>query len=653
MKTELVDVNETRKNLRVEIPSDVVDAEIDRVARDYSRKARDPRLPARARRRRASIKQRFKDQILHDVAHDLIPRAVDEALRERGVEPVDTPDVRDVTVEEGQALTFTASFDTVPAFEPGDYATISLRRPSRARRRRRRSIRRSQRLRERAARFEPVEGRGVVEGDTVDARSRAHGSGRQDRRRTRTSASSSAPRRTRPGFDEQLLGLEVGRDQDASRIHYPADYADCGAGRTPTSSYTVTVKGIKRRVLPELDDEFAKDLGRVRDARGAARRACGRISSTKRGTRPSARCAPTLMKQLAARVPFEVPASLVEREIDRRLEEFARRLMDQNIDPRQAGIDWNAFRESQRDAGAGGGRRRHRARRGRAARAARGRPRTRSSRRSRATRSGPAGRRRRCAPRSRRKAACRAFTRVCGGRSRLTSSWRVLQSQESKRLPRSTIPQSEFQRPVTCVYQLINRRMQLVPMVVEQTNRGERAYDIFSRLLKDSIIFIGTPIDDQIANLVIAQMLFLEAEDPDKDILLYINSPGGSITAGLAIYDTMQFIKPDVQTICIGQAASMAAVLLAAGAKGKRFSLPNARIVIHQPLMSGLAGQATDIDIAAREILRMRERLNDILVHHTGQTEKRIQDDTERDYIMTADQGKEYGIIDDVIRKRA
>jgi ATP-dependent Clp protease protease subunit len=196
--------------------------------------------------------------------------------------------------------------------------------------------------------------------------------------------------------------------------------------------------------------------------------------------------------------------------------------------------------------------------------------------------------------------------------------------------------------------------MQLVPMVVEQTNRGERAYDIFSRLLKDSIIFIGTPIDDQIANLVIAQMLFLEAEDPDKDIQLYLNSPGGSITAGMAIYDTMQFIKPDVQTICIGQAASMAAVLLAAGAKGKRFSLPNSRIVIHQPLImgSGIAGQATDIDIAAREILRMRERINEILVLHTGQLPKRIQDDTDRDYIMSADQGKEYGIIDDVIRKR-
>jgi ATP-dependent Clp protease protease subunit len=196
-------------------------------------------------------------------------------------------------------------------------------------------------------------------------------------------------------------------------------------------------------------------------------------------------------------------------------------------------------------------------------------------------------------------------------------------------------------------------RAQLVPMVVEQTNRGERAYDIFSRLLKDNLIFIGTPIDDSVANLASAQMLFLEAEDPDKDIHLYINSPGGSITAGFAIYDTMQFIKPDVQTNCIGQAASIAAVLLAAGATGKRYSLPNSRILIHQPWMSGLGGQATDIDLAAKEILRMRERINEILVLHTGQPATRIQDDTARDDIMSAEQGREYGIIDDVIRKRA
>jgi ATP-dependent Clp protease protease subunit len=192
----------------------------------------------------------------------------------------------------------------------------------------------------------------------------------------------------------------------------------------------------------------------------------------------------------------------------------------------------------------------------------------------------------------------------------------------------------------------------LIPMVVEQTNRGELAYDIYSRLLRDSIIFIGTPIDDNVANLVTAQLLFLEAEDPERDISLYINSPGGSISAGLAVYDTIQFIRNDVTTICVGQAASMAAVLLAAGSPKKRFSLPHSRVLIHQPWMSGLQGQATDIDIHAKEILRIRTILNKILAHHSGQTLERIEKDVERDYIMTADQAKEYGIIDEVISKR-
>ncbi len=195
--------------------------------------------------------------------------------------------------------------------------------------------------------------------------------------------------------------------------------------------------------------------------------------------------------------------------------------------------------------------------------------------------------------------------------------------------------------------------MTLVPMVVEQTNRGERAYDIYSRLLKDNIIFLGTPIDDTIANLVTAQLLFLEAEDPDRDISLYINSPGGSITAGLAIYDTMQFVKNDVTTICIGQAASMGALLLASGTSGKRFALPNSRILIHQPAISGLSGQATDIDIHAREILRMREMTNAILAKHTGQQLDKIERDVERDYIMGAEQAKDYGIIDLIIEKHS
>jgi ATP-dependent Clp protease, protease subunit len=188
-------------------------------------------------------------------------------------------------------------------------------------------------------------------------------------------------------------------------------------------------------------------------------------------------------------------------------------------------------------------------------------------------------------------------------------------------------------------------------MVVEQTSRGERAYDIYSRLLRDNIIFVGTPIDDHVANLVTAQLLFLEAEDPEKDISLYIHSPGGSITAGMAIYDTMQFVRPDVVTICVGQAASIAALLLCAGAPKKRFALPNSRILIHQPWMSGLSGQATDIDIHAKEILRMRTVLNQLMAHHTSQPLEKIEKDVERDFIMTAQQAKEYGLIDEIVAR--
>ena len=195
------------------------------------------------------------------------------------------------------------------------------------------------------------------------------------------------------------------------------------------------------------------------------------------------------------------------------------------------------------------------------------------------------------------------------------------------------------------------RATTLIPMVVEQTTRGERAYDIYSRLLKDHILFIGTPIDDHVANLVTAQLLFLEAEDPERDIQLYINSPGGSITAGMAIYDTMQYVRPDVVTTCVGQAASIASVLLAAGSPKKRFSLPNSRILIHQPWMSGLSGQATDIDIHAKEILRMRSVINQIYSNHCGQSVSKIEKDVDRDFIMSPQQAKDYGLIDEIIHK--
>ncbi|MGK7344481.1 MAG: ATP-dependent Clp endopeptidase proteolytic subunit ClpP [Candidatus Nitrospinota bacterium M3_3B_026] len=196
-----------------------------------------------------------------------------------------------------------------------------------------------------------------------------------------------------------------------------------------------------------------------------------------------------------------------------------------------------------------------------------------------------------------------------------------------------------------------HRAQMLVPIVVEQTNRGERSYDIYSRLLKDRIIFVGTPIDDHVANLVIAQLIFLEADDPGQDIFLYINSPGGVVTAGMAIYDTMQYVKPDIQTICIGQAASMGAVLLAAGTKGKRHALPNSRVMIHQPT-GGFQGQASDIAIQAKETLKIKDRLNEVMAHHTGKTKAQIEKDSDRDYFMSAEEAKEYGVIDEVIVSR-
>jgi trigger factor len=348
MKTEFADVSDTRKTVRVEIDTEVVTAEIDRVAKDYSRKARIPgfrpgKAPAKV------IKQRFKEQILHDVLHDLVPRAVDDALREKGVEAVDTPDVRDVTIVEGQPLTFTASFDTLPGFDPGDLGTIALRKPKVA-------IDDEavsgalQRLRDRAARFEAVEGRGVDHGDTVTLDlvrrdgAAAAGAGKEE---THNDVSIELGAKANPpGFDEQLLGLEAGATKEFS-IHYPADYTITELANTDVS-YRVSVKGIKRRVLPELDDEFAKDLGEF-ETLDALRTRVREDLEHEAGHAAEREMRADLMKALSTRLPFDVPESLVHREMDRRVEDFARRLMDQQIDPRQAGIDWQAFRDSQRD----------------------------------------------------------------------------------------------------------------------------------------------------------------------------------------------------------------------------------------------------------------------------------------------------------------
>jgi trigger factor len=341
MKTEVTDISETQKTLTIEIPSTVVDAEIDRVAQGY-KKARVPgfrpgKVPA------TIIKRRFRDQILHEVMHDLIPRAMDEALQERGIEPVDTPNIRDVALEEGQPLRFTAAVETVPSFDPGDLSTLEAARPPVA-------ITEEaveqmlQRLRERAAKSEPVEGRPATDGDTliVDlVRNDASGPDRHENVSLEIGAEANPP-----GFDGHLIGMNPG-DEKTFTIHFPEDYAVTEMAGTDVN-YSVTVKELRRRVLPELDDEFAKDLGEFESLAALRDRVRTDLQAeAEENSRRQVRA--EVLKQLAGRITFELPPSLVERESDRRVEEFARQLMQQNVDPREAGIDWAQFREAQRE----------------------------------------------------------------------------------------------------------------------------------------------------------------------------------------------------------------------------------------------------------------------------------------------------------------
>ena len=343
MKTEFVDVSETRKNLVVEIPSTIVDAEIEKVARDYSKAARIPgfrpgKVPARV------VKQRFRDRILHDVVHELVPRAVDDALRERGVEPVDTPDIRDVVVEEGQPLKFTATFETVPPFELHDYGSLQVRTPKP-------TVEEGaveqtlERLRERAARYEVVEGRPVEAGDTVVMDLVREAPGEEPDRHESVSVDIGAAANP-PGFDEHVVGLTVGENRSFT-ISYPEDYSLKELAGTSVA-YSVTVQGLKRRIVPALDDEFARDLGEFENL-GALRARVEQDLQREAELHAERDVRGDLLRQIAGWITFEVPDALVERELDRRIEDFARRLVDQGVDPRQAGIDWAAFRQGQQD----------------------------------------------------------------------------------------------------------------------------------------------------------------------------------------------------------------------------------------------------------------------------------------------------------------
>jgi trigger factor len=347
MKTDFVDLTETKKSVAVEIPSDIVDAQIERVARSYSRQARIPgfrqgKVPP------TLIKKRFREQILHDVAHDLIPRAIDEALRERGLEPVDTPDVKDVALDEGQALTFTATFETLPPIDPGPLETLSLRRPAVTLEEGAVDATITQ-LQSRAARYEPVEGRAVADGDTVTLdvdRQEPHGDHKHDHHHQDVVVEMGG-KANPPGFDDQIRGLDAGAEKSFT-IHYPEDYAVTEMANTDVH-YKVKVKDIRQRVLPNLDDEFAKDVGDFATL-DALRERITTDLQREAESEADRQLRADLLKELAARVTVDIPDSLVERELDRRTEEFARRLMDQNIDPRSANIDWDGFRDSQREA---------------------------------------------------------------------------------------------------------------------------------------------------------------------------------------------------------------------------------------------------------------------------------------------------------------
>ena len=350
MKTEFIDVSDTHKNLVVEIPSTVVDAEIDKIARDYSKAARIPgfrpgKVPAKV------VRQRFRDQILHDVVHGLIPRAVDEALRDKGIEPVDTPDIKDVVVEEGQPLKFTASFETVPPIDPGDYGALSLSsRPSTVDEAAVEDALRN--LQERSARYEPVEDRGVEHSDSVQLdleRTAAAESGEtQTDRHDGVTVDLGAPANP-PGFDEALLGLHVG-DRKSFDVNYPADYAIADLAGT-TVKYDVTVKAIRKRVVPPLDDEFAKDIGAF-DSLDALRNRVRADLEHQLMHENEREARGELIRQIAERVNIDVPATLLNRELDRRVEEFVRRLIEQQVDPMKTNINWEDFREKQRDAAA-------------------------------------------------------------------------------------------------------------------------------------------------------------------------------------------------------------------------------------------------------------------------------------------------------------
>ena len=447
-----------------------------------------------------------------------------------------------------------------------------------------------------------------------------------------------------PGFEEQLEGAPAG-DDSTVKLDFPEDYGAAElAGKD--AEFAVTVKEVKAKALPELDEDFAIEQGfdTIDELRADIRE---RLAEQQR-EQGEATFREAALEAAVDNATVEVPDALVEARANELWDHMVHSLSHQGIDARRVPPDLRQDRGGDRRGGQAG-RRERAAPRGRPRRDRRGRE-DRPDRRGAARGAG-----------ARRRARARRPPRSCWSASSPRGRLDALKEDVAQRQAIDLLVESQARRQPPSPsaaegtggepdgHRKGKRAVSpLVPMVVEQTSRGERAFDIYSRLLNERIIFLGTPVDDQIANLIVAQLLHLECEDPDKDISLYINSPGGSVYAGLAIYDTMQFIKPDVSTICVGIAMSMGALLLAGGAQGKRMALPNAKILIHQ-VSSGFQGQATDIEIHAREVIELRRKLDEIIAGHAGKDVEEVRKDTERDYFMTSEEAKAYGIIDRVI----
>ena len=630
MKVEIETLSEVKRKLMIEVPSTEVTEEVDRAYRELGKKAkvkgfRPGKVP------RSVLEMYYHKQIEQEVSEALVHRTLSEALKEKDLEPVNLswPEPPPAAVA-GTDYRYSVELEVTPEFELENYLGLEISAPEVVVTDAEVEARLEEIRQQNALLKPPAESRPVQTGDFVVLDYQAYFAGEPaEAGKAEGTYVEVGSGKMNADFENQLIGLKEGAESRFA-VDLPDDFANpLLAGKNV--EFQVKILEIKEKLVPDLDDTFAKGLGgnfqTLSDLREGVREDIIKGKERER----QALLENQVQDQLLARTTFEVPPSLIQEEQENIFREQWERYSQYGLDPTK--MDHSKLLEAIKPM-------------------AERRTRVKIILERLAEQEG-------LSVDDAEVEATLGRIAVHSGKDvaevRKFYEERELTGALRRQLRDEKTMKLLLDKAVVNTAPRLRRRqrskMQLIPMVVEQSSRGERAYDIYSRLLKDRIVFLGTAINDDVANLVIAQLLFLEAEDPDKEINFYINSPGGLVTAGMAIYDTMQYIKSPVATLCMGQAASMGALLLTAGAPGKRYALPHARILIHQPL-GGFQGQATDVDIQAREILRLREELNEIMSHHTGQPIDRINRDTERDFYMSGEQAKEYGLIDDVIVKR-